>query len=85
MSDGFWIALFAAVPPTIVALAGLVVSMRNGRQIGEQKTKVDEVVKTVRMRDTEIDLLKTGAFRKGHIAGMEYQKAQSDFGKLSGK
>ena len=51
------------------------VSLRNGK-------KVDKVSENVKANEVEIDLVKTGAFRQGHIAGQEYQRKQTDFGGL---
>ncbi len=49
----------------------------------EIKRVVDE---RVRVTDAQIDLIKTGAFRMGHVAGQqEERKRQTNFGGLGGK
>jgi len=61
MSDGIWIALIAATPPTLVGLAGVIVSLNNKRAI-------QEVHKSTNSRlDQLVAVTKTEA----HAAGMK--------------
>lgn len=89
------IAIVNQVAPVLGAIAAcgaVYVSWRNGQKVERTERKIDvahqqieEVKVEAKVRREDIDMLKTGAFRAGHVAGQEYQKAQSDFGKLSGK
>ena len=74
MSDAFWIALFASLASVVPVLAVQFVQL--------YKTK-REIEKQTALRDEEIDLIRTGAFRKGHVAGME-KAHESQPGGLTG-
>lgn len=41
MSDPFWIAVFAAIPPTIAALAGLRRSAKNGKELSDIRLTIN--------------------------------------------
>lgn len=82
------VALINAVAPVLGAIAAcgaVYVSWRNGQKVDRTDAKIDAVKETAKLQHEEIDLMKTGAFRAGHVAGVEYQRSQSDFSKLSGK
>ena len=44
VTENVLIALIAAAPPTLMALAGLIISLRNQRAIGVVKTQTDGLV-----------------------------------------
>lgn len=71
----------APILGAVGALGALWVSIRNNRALKQNQMEVTKVAATVKLRDDEIDLLKTGAFRMGHLAGQKYVK-ESDFSKL---
>ena len=78
MTPEIWVALISSIAPVLGAVAAvgaLVVSLRNGK-------KVDKVSENVKANEVEIDLVRTGSFRQGHVAGQEYQRKQTDFGGL---
>ena len=89
ISDTVMVALITGIPPTLAAIAALVVSLRNNKKIESNGIEVAAVKQTVertskevvRSKD-EIDLMKTGAFHRGVKAG---QKHESDFQRLHGK
>jgi hypothetical protein len=64
MTDGFAIALFASIPPTLTALAGLIVSLRNAKRIEEVHVATDGMK----------DALVAGAGREGHAKGVKDEK-----------
>jgi hypothetical protein len=74
----------APILGAVGALGALWVSIRNNRALKRNEMEVTKVAATVKLRDDEIDLLKTGAFRMGHLAGQKYVK-DSDFSKLEDK
>lgn len=86
MSDAVLIAITTAVctalPLVLAQAVALVKTLKRADKIDQ---KIEAVKQTAKIQHEEIDLMKTGAFRAGHVAGMEYQRAQSDFSKLSGK
>jgi hypothetical protein len=49
MSDAWWFALFTALPPTLMALAALVASLRNSKAIqnvhSDVNSRVDQLIK----------------------------------------
>lgn len=71
MSDAVAIALIAAFPPTLVALAALIVGVRNSR-------KVDSVHLLINSRMTEL-LASTGAAARaeGHTEGVDSEQART--------
>ena len=54
MTDAFWIALFTAVPPTLAALAALVVSLRNSAKAKANAVQIEEVKQAAVEARTEI-------------------------------
>lgn len=62
------IALIGAIPPTLMALASLVVSLRNGM-------KVTEIHKlTNSMKDQLVESSKAQSFLEGHAEGVKDEK-----------
>lgn len=89
ISDTVMVALITGIPPTLAAIAALVVSLRNNKKIESNGIEVAAVKQTVERTSKEvvrskeeIDLMKTGAFYRGVQAE---QKRESDFQKLHGK
>lgn len=72
MSDTVLVAIIASVPPTIVALVGLVVTILNSRKI--------EVVHkaTNSMADKLVAAAKSDSFQKGHTAGVADEKSNTE-------
>ena len=64
---------------------------RQDRMLETHEAKVDavatQVVEAAKLRDETIDLIQTGAYRVGHVAGQEVglQRAKTDFGALGNK
>ena len=101
MSDAFWTGFWANLAGVITAIGvfvGVVMTWCNGRHLKRQdetlakhEAKVDavavQVVEAAKLRDETIDLIQTGAYRVGHVAGQEVglQRAKTDFGALGNK
>lgn len=90
MSDPVLIALITglsvAVPAIVsqgVVLVRLCAKMDRDKQDIRQITR-EEVARQIKANDEQINLMKTGAFRAGHVAGQEYAKA-SGFGAIDSK
>lgn len=89
ISDAVIVALITGIPPTLAAIAALVVSLRNSKkadaniiEVAAVKQIAERTSKEVVRSKDEIDLMKTGAFHRGVKAG---QKHESDFQRLHGK
>ena len=54
MSDAAWIAFAGAIPPTIMALAALIASWRNGRKVESSTKKIEELHVLVNSRLTQL-------------------------------
>ena len=69
-SDSVLVALIGSVPPTVVALVGLVVSVLNNRKI--------EVVHkaTNSMSDKLVAATRASALQEGHTQGVADEKAK---------
>lgn len=72
----------APVLGAIAACGAVYVSLRNGKKVDAAHKQIEAVKTEAKARKEDIDMLKTGSFRAGHVAGMEYQRAQTDFGRL---
>jgi hypothetical protein len=71
MSDAVIIALIVAIPTTVTALAGLVVSLRNGR-------KIEQVhVATNSKMDQLLEVTGASEKAKGVIEGREQGRGQT--------
>ncbi len=64
MSDPVIVSLIASIPPTLAAVAALIVSMRNGR-------KVEEVHKAT---NSMKDALVAAALIQGHAEGVKEER-----------
>lgn len=63
------VAVISATPPTVVALANLVASLRNGRKVDQIKAATDG------MKDELVKVTRSDALQEGHTAGVKEQKA----------
>lgn len=71
ISDAVVIAVITGLPPTIAAVASLVVSIRNGK-------KVDEIHKTTNsMSDKLLAVTRSDALQEGHTAGVADEKQRT--------
>lgn len=69
MNDLVIVALVAAIPPTMLALATLITSLRIGR-------KVEEVHHATNgMKDALMKVTRSDALQEGHSAGVADEKA----------
>lgn len=96
ISDAVMVALITGIPPTLAAIAALVVSLRNSKKADDNSKKLDDsrvevaAVKVIAEKTAtdakrskeEIDLMRTGAFMMGV---RQERKRESDFQRLHGK
>lgn len=60
MTDATVVAIVTALPPTIAAIAALIVTIRNGTRSAERVAKVDTKVNTIIDKTAEIHELTNG-------------------------
>lgn len=81
ISDAVLIAAITGFVSTIASGLAAWVSIRNGKKNDITNARVEKIhIEAVRSRE-DIDLMKTGAFRKGVIEG-ERRGSKSDLGTL---
>lgn len=79
MSDTVMIALLVAIPPTLVALAGLVNSIRNGGKLAQHAATLQAVHLQINSRmDELLAISKRAAHAEGVIEGKEGEKGKTE-------
>lgn len=70
------VAGIAALAPTLLALATLVQSLRNGRKVDETAKRLEEVhLATNGMKAELVKVTRSDALQEGHSAGVKDEKA----------
>lgn len=67
----------APILGAVAACGAVYVSLQNRRETKQVSKTIDEVKAAATVQKDEIDLMKTGAFRLGHEAGVQTERVRS--------
>lgn len=82
MTDAVQIALIATIPPTVAAIAGIIVSLINKNKLNKQAHEIQGVKDATNgMKDELVDVSSKAEHAEGILEGVAKEKAERRAGK----